>query len=283
MLDIVKAPALRRPPHSLVEVGNRIEGERVENGVTFTPRGCEVLFGHAHDCVFGDDKALQPCKAPVSFRPYTLEITVTWPTGDAVADPKGLVDEAMEIGTSSALERLIERGVEAAAPLVVVAFAGAVSTTGLRGRVATGTAMTGGVSYATAKNPLLSDAADIGGSNLTASAALGLVEAKLLDANDHIGGAGTIYVSPAVFTRLTDAVTEVDGQYVTKATGSRVVIGNFAIDEIYGHPGEVDVYLGPIETAEAVNRSTNELVVQAERSVLAAWNPCAAVRQKVGA
>lgn len=281
MLAIVNAPALRLPPHSLVAVGNEIVGERIEGGVAFTPRGCDVLFGHAHDCSFGEDKALQTCTAPASFYPYTLEITVNWPLGDLAADPKALVVEAMEIGTSAALERLIEKGVAGTKPLARAAFAGAISSTGLRGRVAASTAATGGATYATIKNPLLKDAQDIGGTGLNASAALGMVEAKLLDADDHIGGAGTVYMSPAVFTRVTDAVTEVDGQYVTKATGSRVVIGNFAVDTIYGHPGDVDVYVGPIVVAEATDRATNGHIVQAERTVIAAWNPCAVVKQAV--
>ena len=67
---------------------------------------------------------------------------------------------------------------------------------------------------------------------------------------------------------------------ITRATGSRVVIGNFG-NTIYGHLGEVDVYLGPIDVYEHHDRTTNEYIVQGERLAMAVWNTCGVVKQDI--
>ena len=78
------------------------------------------------------------------------------------------------------------------------------------------------------------------------------MEAKLLDAGDHVGGAGTLYMNPVLATDAWGILDQTDGGLRTKTTGSKVVIGNFEHDVVYGHPGEVDVYLGDINISEVM-------------------------------
>ena len=66
----------------------------------------------------------------------------------------------------------------------------------------------------------------------------------------------------------------------TKATGSKVIIGNIPIDEMYATIGDTDVYLGPIEVVDAYERAKNEYVVQVEPFGVTVWNTCAAFKAK---
>ena len=122
--------------------------------------------------------------------------------------------------------------------------------------------------------PTLSGTALATGVTGTVAKAVGAVEAKLLDGSDHIGGAGTIFMSPIVAAQAGDVLERIGGHLVTRATGSQVIIGNFDADKVIGVIGEVDVYLGEVIVLEVNERSKNEWVGRAERRALAVWNPC---------
>ena len=93
--------------------------------------------------------------------------------------------------------------------------------------------------------------------------------------------AGTIYLNPVLATDAWGLLDQTDTGLRTKTTGSKVVIGNFEHPNVYGHPGEVDVYLGEINMSEVYHRAGNEHIVQAERAAVAVWNPCLLVKQAV--
>lgn len=269
----VKAPTLFTSLHGLVEAGNVIEpgDDRWTTGVEFTSVGCENVFAHGSDCWVGgtSDKLIQDCGGLARYPVYNLELTIGWTTLDEKFDVKDLVKQAMEAGTSSALERLTEQGVKNTATITNPAIAGPVGTGGIIGHAGSD------------PPPNFSTALNIGGTTDDAKAAVGMVEAKLLDASDHIGGAGTIYLNPVLATDAWGLLDQTDTGLRTKTTGSKVVIGNFEHPNVYGHPGEVDVYLGEINMSEVYHRAGNEHIVQAERAAVAVWNPCLLVKQAV--
>ena len=143
--------------------------------------------------------------------------------------------------------------------------AGAVGTGGIRGRVQ-------GTSVAP---PNLSTALDVGGTPANSSAAIGMVETKLLDTSDHTGGGGTLLMSPFAAATAGEGLRQDDGHLVTRATGSPVVVGNIApLKTVFGVIGDIDVYLGEILVLKAYERSKNEWVGRAERRAIAVWNTC---------
>jgi hypothetical protein len=267
----VQAPALFGSLHGIVEAGNVIEpgDDRWTSGVEFTAFGCEVVFAHGSDCWIGgtSDKLIQDCAGLAHYSVYNLETTIGWTTLDEKFDPKSLAIETMKAGTSSVLERLTEQGVKDTATIAAPVVAGPITTGGIVGHV-------GGE-----PPPNFSTALDIGGTAPDAKAAVGIVEAKLLDGGDHVGGAGTIYMNPILATDAWGLLDQTDGGLRTKTTGSKVVIGNFEHPNVYGHPGEVDVYLGDINVSEVWHRAENEHIVQAERAAVAVWNTCLLVKQ----
>jgi hypothetical protein len=274
MRAVVDAPGIFPHSHGLLTTANVITGERSDEGVTFNPRGCEVVFGHDAACWLGDDKALQECHL-AEFDGYALELTLTWAAGDMPADPKARAVEAMEVGTSAVLERLAAQGIEAVPAGVPMQVPPQVQSTVSALGIAGKTVGTG--------HPVLKDAVLLGSANQSPLVALGLLEAKLVDANDHIGGAGTILMSPIDAVQcLYSGAIDGNGHLRTLATGSKVVVGNVAPGEMYAVIGEIDVYLGPIEVVETTDRETNEYVVQAERFATVVWNTCAAFRASSG-
>jgi hypothetical protein len=166
------------------------------------------------------------------------------------------------------LERLSWEGiadVAAATPLVVPTLSGTVATGGIVGRV---------MGSVTAPPTLTGTDLNVG-AGVGVDHAVGLVEAKLVDGSDHIGGAGTILMSPVFAARANGRSIELDdGQFVTAATGSKVIVGNFDSDVIVGVLGDVDVYLGDVILLEVQERTKNEWVGRAERRAIAVWNPC---------
>jgi len=214
---------------------------------------------------------------------YLLEVGLVWSMLDMAADPKAMLEEALEIGTSSVLERLSWMGVADVAggtPITLPVRAGTITTTGIVGRVMGG---------ATAPPTLAATALDTGYTGTTIPGAIGAVEAKLLDAGDHTGGAGTLFMSPVIAAQAEMALREDGGHLVTRATGSQVIVGNFPTDKVIGVIGDVDVYLGPIFVIEADKTAgmtaavapvtpgayrTNEWVGRAERRAIAVWNSC---------
>jgi hypothetical protein len=267
--EIVAAPGLRKASNGLVEVGNRVDvgDDHWENGVAFTPRGCQVVFAHVPFCPSEDKSNFAECTPAVRVVPYLLEAGLVWSLVDMGADPKGILTEAFDIGTSPVLERLAWEGIAdviPATPIALPAIAGAAATGAVVGRI-----------MATAvAPPTLSAQALATGVTGTPVKAIGAVEAKLLDGSDHIGGAGTIFMSPVVAAQAEWALERVGGDLVTRATGSRVVVGNVDADKVIGVIGDVDVYLGEVIVLELQERSKNEWVGRAERRALAVWNPC---------
>lgn len=273
MRALAAAPGIFEHAHSLLNTANVIHGADHPAGVAFNPRGCEVVFAHDLGCWVGDEKALQECHL-AEFDAYVLELTLNWATGDLAADPKARTIEAMEVGTSAVLERLAALGIAPVAAgrnVAVPPLAGAIKTTGIVGKQK---------ATPNIHQPILDRAVAIGAAT-DALKALGEVEGKLVDADDHIGSAGTIWVSPVDFGPIAHLVTEKNGVLRTLATGSKVIVGNIPPNMMYGTIGDVDVYLGPIEVVDGYERGKNEYVVQAERVGVAVWNTCAAFKQPV--
>jgi hypothetical protein len=275
MRSIVSAPALREAANSLVKVGNRVSvgDDRWEDGVTFTPIGCQTIFGHIPICVSEDKSPYHDCPQPFVAVPYLLELGLQWSTMDLEAvDPKALLRDAMDIGTSSVLERLTTGGiadVAGATPLVLPTPAGTVATGGVIGRVMAG---------ATAP-PTLATALDVGGTHSNGQAAIGALEAKFLDSSDHIAGSGTIIMSAYTAATNNGALYRDNGKLRTVATDSLVVVGNVAdVDTVYGVVGDIDVYLSEVFDVEFTDRGKNEWIGRAERRAIAVWNPCVAYK-----
>jgi hypothetical protein len=273
MRRIVDAPSLRPNRHGLVEAGNTVNvgDERWEDGVTFTPLGCQAVFAHVPYCPSEDKSPDFDCPPIVDATAWLLEFGLEWSIVDLGADPKKIMTEAFDIGTSSVLERLSSLGiadVAAGTPIVLPVPAGAIGAGGVVGRVMGG---------AVAPPTLAAQAQNIGAFKSTA-AAIGMVESKLVDATDHIGGAGTLLMSPALAATAEWALEERNGQLVTRATGSKVIVGNFTpVDVVYGVLGDVDVYLGDLIFIEVHEHQTNQWIGRAERRALAVWNSCGVV------
>lgn len=269
MRQLVDAPALRKAANGLVEVGNTITfSEHDEDGVTFTPHGCQAVFAHVPTCPSEDKAPFYDCPPAVAANAYLLEVGLSWNLVDMGANPKSILTEAFDIATSHVLERLSSSGIADVAggtPIVLPPGAGAVGTGGIRGRV----------QGAAVAPPILSTALDVGGTPTSSAAAIGMVESKLIDTSDHTGGGGTLLMTPYAAATANDALIMVNGKFVTKATQSKVVVGNFApLKTVYGVIGDIDVYLGEVMLLEAYLREKNEWVGRAERRALAVWNLC---------
>lgn len=276
MFDIVTPPKLRPAAHGLLEGANVVNqsGSTWENGVQFTPVGCNVL--HAHDplCWISgtDTKTGQECPPLAQFSPYTIEINAVWANADRGFDMEGYVKDALEVGTSSVLERLQELGVAdvvAATPLTPPAIGGTIPTIGIKGRAS-----------GTNTNPIL-DGSTSAGSGADPRVALGTIEAKMLDASDHVGSGGVIYMGPVLAHLLWGSFVTIDGQLFSAVTGSKIIVGNYVDAKIYGHVGDVDVYLSEPVITDAYNHGANERIYMAERLAVVAWNPCATFEYEV--
>jgi hypothetical protein len=129
-------------------------------------------------------------------------------------------------------------------------------------------------------NPLGNVGLDAGTAVTVAAAAgplglLGAAEDKILSA---MAGAGTIHVPAHIAVQITDALVD-DGDILrTKATGSKVVIGNYPdANTIAAHIGNIDVYLGQsITQDDYFDRTVNSYFTRAWVDATAAWNTCAA-------
>ena len=270
MRQLVTAPSLRKAANGLVDVANTITfTEHDEDGVTFTPVGCQAVFGHVPTCPAEDKAPFYDCPPPVVANAYLLEVGLSWSLPDMGANPKAILTEAFDIATSPVLERLTSSGITDVAggsPIVLPVGAGAVGTGGIRGRIQ-GSAVA---------PPTLATALDVGGTPGNAAGAIGMIESKLIDTSDHTGGGGTLLMTPySVATSGNGALRYDNGKFVTVATGSKVVVGNFApLKTVFGVIGEIDVYLGEVQVIEAYLREKNEWVGRAERRAIAVWNTC---------
>lgn len=273
MNEIVAPPALMHQAHCLVSDANRpqVTGNAWENGITFTPQGCASVFGFSWGCPAELKSEFQDCVAPAEFSPILLETSLTWSTLDMGADPQSRLKETLEFGTSAALERILCMGLsDDVGPIVVTAVSQTLSTADISGKII-------GTAHPDLQTLVAAPAADTG----LASRNLGRLEAKLIDASDHVGSAGTILVSPVDAAGIYDLLTERDGKLYTKLTGSKVIIGNFLPGVMYGVVGEIDLYLSDVIVNETVTRGTNEWIGQAERLAIVAFNTCAVFGQTV--
>jgi hypothetical protein len=269
---LVSAPALRPAKNGLLDVANVIDpgDERWENGIAFTPRGCQAIFGHVANCPSDEKSPFWDCSPPFEAAAYLLEVGLQWSLVDLGADPKAILSQAMDVGTSAVLERLAWMGVAPVAtgtPIVLPAMSGAIATGGIVGR---DMAPPAGALPSGPQPTLVTSALALTDVATNPAHAIGLLEAKFLDASDHIGGGGTIFMSPSVAVRALGAFDP--DRMITKATESQVVIGNFPPDQIIGVVGEVDVYLSDTFVIEAHEREFNEWVGRAERRAAVAWN-----------
>jgi hypothetical protein len=272
MNEIVAPPALMHQAHGLVSDANRPQtsGNAWENGVTFTPQGCASLFGFTWGCPAELKSEFQDCVAPAEFVPILLETSLKWSALDMGADPLSRLKDTIEYGTSAALERILCMGVsDDVGAITVNTLSQTLSTAAIEGRII------GTDTHYDLQTLVAAPAADTG----VDSRNLGTLEAKLLDASDHVGSAGTILMSPVDAAGIYDLLTERDGKLYTKLTGSQVIIGNFVPGVIYGVVGQVDLYLSDVIVNETVDRSTNEWIGQAERLAIVAFNTCAVFGQ----
>ena len=270
MRAVVSAPDIFPHADSLLNVAEIHRGVRSEEGVTFNPNGCEVIFAHDSGCWVGDEKALQECNL-AEFDAYVLELTMNIGTWMDMGDIRSHVEKAFAVGSSAVIERLMAVGIDPVAAgtnMTVPAINGAVSTNPIQGKQ---------VATPNANQPLLTNATTVTPGADTPIGALGASEAKLVDASDHIGGAGTIMMSPIDAVQL-PLNFDGNGTLRTMATGSKVIIGNYPPDTMYAVIGDVDVYLGTVEIEEAFNRAQNGQLVQAEMFAVAVWNTCAAFK-----
>ena len=102
----VNAPGLMRQRNGLLGVATVVEtgDSRWEDGISFTPRGCSVIFGHDTKCWFPrGNKLIQDCPPVAQFYPYVLEATLGWHTADLSAGPKDILTQAFDYGTSAVL------------------------------------------------------------------------------------------------------------------------------------------------------------------------------------
>jgi hypothetical protein len=270
MRQLVAAPSLRKAANGLLDVANvtNIGDEKAEDGVTFTPFGCQAVFAHVPTCPAEDKAPFYDCPPPVAATSYLLEVGLSWSLVDMGANPKAILTEAFEVATSPVLERLVSSGIADVAggsPIVLPPGAGAVGTGGIRGRIQ-GSAVA---------PPTLATALDVGGTPANSSQAIGMVETKLLDTSDHTGGGGTLLMSPFAAATAGEGLTYDGDKLITRATRSPVVVGNISpLKTVYAVLGEIDVYLGEVQVLEAYERSKNEWVGRAERRAIAVWNTC---------
>lgn len=274
MRELVEPSALRQAAHGLVsdaKPGADANDNRWENGITFTPQGCGVVFGHIWGCPAEDKSDFQGCAPAADFSPILLETGLEWSTLDMKADPKRLVTETLELGTSSALERILAMGLtDDAGPIVKTALSQSISVADISGKI-----IATGVNHPNFKALVATPNAK------TASDAknFALLEAKLLDASDHTGSAGTIFMSPTDAYMVHDLFVEVDGRLYSKLTGSQIIIGNFLPGTAYGVMGDVELYLSDVDVYTTVDRKTNSWYGRAERKAIVKFNTCAVFGQ----
>ena len=250
MRDIGKAPAVHAPKYDLLRTANRASSDHWENGITFTPDHCYTTYGAAVDCPADDLSAWQPCRAVVNFDPYLIEVGIEWNAVDGYAGKiEDLALQVLELDTSARLEQLMS----------------------VPGFATTNPTLAGGTSA---------------GSHDSGAAAIAAIEDRFAGtdsgATGHVAGRGVIYISPADV--YTVRVEEYDGGLFTKTGGNKLVVGNFAPGTVYGHVGEVDVYVGAATYEEALGEyRSNEVAGRAWRRAMAVWTPCGAYKATITA
>jgi len=274
MRELVDPPALREQTHGLVSDANKpsYSGNLWENGISFTPDGCSAVFGHVWGCPSEDLSDTQQCIPAADFGPILLETALEWSTLDMGANPRKRVSDALEFGTSAALERILSMGLtDDAGPIVKAPLSQAISLADISGKLIATSVLGHPTFKALVPTPNPKTTSD--------KKNFALLEAKLLDASDHTGSAGTILINPVDLVEAYDLCEGKDGKLWSKLTGSQVIVGNFVPGVAYGVIGEVDLYLGEIDVIETVTQRNNSWVGRAQRSAIVAFNTCAVFGQ----
>lgn len=252
---IVPAPEVEEYQHGLVDSANRVsgslygfdeqEGEQVlrwADGVGVNFFGHIIINGVCTSCASPATKSAEQaaCQSAVTFYPYLLEFGIYETMGArGRAEIQQVGETAMRIGTSAKLENLM-----------------VVGCTGM-------------------STPKIADAAALS-SAANVTAAVGKIIAYFYDSSQHTTGRGTIYMGPADFGNLGFDLVREDSNGVlrTKAGGHKVIVGNYAAGTVYGHVGDVDLYLSDIYTYEAGNSiyQTNVGHWRIERYGMAVWD-----------
>lgn len=272
-LSSSEAPLLQPNPYGLASATIVQPGDEhwTNRGFMFTSLAAGAIFAHSADCwVDGSlDKAIQICTEPLATPVYTMEYTLNWHNVDGSFDPKKAVEMAVEAGRWSVLERLLERGI-ANTPDMPGEMPVLYDPDNLHGTVAIR-------GHEDSAQTELIGASSIG-TWTDAKSTYGVVEKKLLDAHDHIAGWGTLYMNPLVAAYASDMIVERDGVLVSRITGNRVFVGNFGDNAVYGHVGQLIVYLGPLNIVDANADASmssgydNTTTVQAEQTVAFAFH-----------
>jgi hypothetical protein len=243
------APELRPAKNNLVDVAERGQGSvRWERGGGFPEFACFKGNVQAPQCPAEQLTAPQTCQPSELFYPVLLEESVAWDTLTYEDAVKAAI-EALDTATSALLEGEIELG-------TIGTTAGLV-------------------------NPTLSSATNLGPS-ASGGEAVGKVQDALYDPTKGASGMGTLFMSYSTAIAADVALDDDDtGRVFTKYGQWPVVIGYFTPGTVYGVPGLVDLYLGGIETTEFFERSTNEMIVTAQRLALVTFHTCNMVRTGV--
>lgn len=244
----IPTPTIDAPLHGLVSSAVRMPSGDFEweNGVTFSPVGCDELHGSCITCPPEDKSEFQECFEPALFDPLLVEFGFSWHSRD-VDYLSGHAEMQIDAGTSSVIERLIWDGCSEESD-----------------------------------SPTLSEAPELG-ATLEPRAALAAVIQRLASSDGKIGARGTIHVGAGLAVMLSDYFYEQDGHLYTKIGGHVVIVGNYPPDMIAAHSGDIILFLGDsfITEAPAEIVARNEAAYRVERTALAAWNACTAFTQSV--
>jgi len=245
-LDELPAPPLPPAPNNLVAVAEKgRDAVRWERGGSFPDFAC--LEGHAQSPKCPPDELSDPqtCSYPIGFSPVLLEMSVVWDPLN-YEDARKELPLALDRASSSLLEKELETGA-----------------------LATAAGFT---------NPNLQDATDVTPGSPAGPQAVGLVQDWLANPANTTGGLGTLFMSYSTAIAANNGLDDDDtGKVFTKYGQWPVVIGNFTPGWVYGAPGLVDVYLGDIEVIEHHERSTNEMIVSAQRLAMVTFHSCGTV------
>lgn len=246
-LDELPAPPLPPAPNNLVSVAQKgRDAVRWERGGSFPDFAC--LEGHAQSpkCPPSQLSTAQTCTMPVGFSPVLIELSVSWDVLNYEDACKEL-PLTLERATSSLLEKELELG----------ALAGAAGFT----------------------NPHLSSGTDISAAAPAGAQSVGAIQDWIMDPANTSGGLATLFMSYTTAISVDLALDDDDtGAVFTKYGQWPVVVGNFTPGWVYAVPGLIDLYLGDIEVIEHHERTTNEMIVTAQRLAMVTYHSCAAVR-----
>ncbi len=245
---VTSAPSIFAPKHGLVDSGNRrSNGDgRWENGVQFNQEGCLTVEPRSADCPGKEKSDFQECPGVVEFDPFLLELGVKWPNARRDIDVEAFLKRQMDVSASAVMEHAIWDGVvrsDAASGVKVLPH-----------RLMDTTKFT-----TTTGNDALH--------------AVGIIEDLFL--SDAQAG-GTIHMAPYDADEVMKILEEGDdGNLYTKTLGSKVIIGNYGIQAVVGHAGDIDFWLSDDFSFDSEDGfKTNEQYLRVERMALVIWNPC---------